>query len=64
MTKIYLVHKKTGKEYQLLKLDKEAGTMTLQGPNATFEEPYDPERLKQRGYTVRKETSDAQQQEL
>lgn len=61
MTKLYLVNKKTGKEYQLLKLDREAGIMTLQGPRTTFEEPYDVEKLKARGYTVRKEISDAQQ---
>lgn len=62
MAKVYLVHTTTNREYEILHIDKKAGKMKLQGPRAVFEEDYDPPQLKKRGYTLRKEPDDAEQQ--
>lgn len=64
MAKFYLVHESTEKRYEILHIDREAGKMKLQGPRAVFEEDYNPAQLKQRGYILRKELDDAEQQEL
>ena len=59
MTKIFFQNEKTGKRYLVVGMDNGAGTITLQGPHATFTEPYDKERFKRLGYTLVKEKADA-----
>ena len=48
----YLVHTETKREFKVVSLDKEAGTITLEGPNTEFTEPFDKERFKANGYTL------------
>jgi len=61
MPKLFLVHDATGKKYEILRVDRDSGMMTLQGPRAKFDEVYDPAALKQRGYSLCKETGHAEQ---
>lgn len=59
MMKAFFVNKATGKEYEILSLNKETGKVKLKGPHSTFEEAYDKEALKRMGYTlVQKEVSE------
>lgn len=55
----FLVHKQTGKKFQILKQDKEAGTITLKGSHATFTEDFDAAKFKKQGYELKKEEVDA-----
>lgn len=65
MTKAYLEHEKTGKRFEVLGLNREAGTVKLKGEFATFEEPFDKERLKKMGYSlVKGEPTDAEQRRV
>lgn len=48
----YLRHSETGREFKVVSLDKEAGTIKLAGPNTEFTEPFDKERFKANGYTL------------
>ena len=54
MTKLVLINNETGKEFEVVKYDKEAGKLTLKGPETgtTFEEDADKERLTRMGYTL------------
>jgi len=64
MANYHLIHRETGKRFEILRIDRKAGMMTLRGSRGgEFEEPYDPDGLKQRGYMLRKvENDDAEQQ--
>ena len=64
MAEHYLVHRETGKRFDLLRVDRKTGMMTLRGSRGgEFEERYEPEGLKKRGYQLRKvEEDDAEQQ--
>ena len=52
MTEIYLRHTETGKQYKVVKFDRENGKITLQGPHAQFDEDFDKERFKRLGYSM------------
>jgi hypothetical protein len=45
----------TGKRWEIIKIDKEAGTITLKGDYNEFTEPYSPERMQRLGYRLVKE---------
>ena len=64
MAKYFLVHRKTEKTFEILHIDRKEGTMTLRGSRGgQFDEPYDPDNLKKRGYQLHKvESEDAEQQ--
>lgn len=49
-TKMYLENTKTEKRYEVLSIDKAAGTITLKGTHAVFTEAYNPARFKEMGY--------------
>lgn len=49
---IFLVHEETKREFRVIKFDKEAETVTLQGENATFVETFDKEQFKRLGYNI------------
>ena len=56
-TEIWFRNDKTGKEYKVLDFIKDDDTgeivkLRIQGPNATFEEPYSLERFKAMNYTL------------
>lgn len=48
----YLVHTETKREFQVVRLDKANGQITLKGPNTEFTEPYNKEQFKANGYTL------------
>lgn len=48
----FLVHTESKREFQVVRLDKAAGTITLKGPNSEFTEPFDKDRFKANGYTL------------
>jgi hypothetical protein len=49
----YFVNEKTGKKYQVLAFDRDAGTVRLKGELAEFTERFDKERFKQWGYVLK-----------
>lgn len=55
MIKVYFKNEKTGKKYEVVKLDKEKSEVTLRGEYAEFTEPYDKERFMKLGYVLVKE---------
>jgi len=57
--KLYFRNAKTGKRYEVVKLDKAVGKVTLKGEMATFEEVYDKDRFKRMGYVLEQGTEDA-----
>lgn len=59
MVKLYFRNEQTGKRYQIVRMDKEAGEVVLQGEHAEFTEKYDKEKFKKLGYTLEKEVEDA-----
>ena len=60
--KIYLKHPKTGRRFEIVKIDKERGKVTLKGAHATFVEDWKPEQFKKDGYVLEKgELEDAEQ---
>ena len=52
MTTLYLRNVKTGKRFQIVRMDKENNTVVLRGEYAEFAEPYDKERFKANGYIL------------
>lgn len=52
MPKLFFVNKETGRRYEIVKLDKEAGEVTLRGEMAVFTESYDKDKFKELGYTL------------
>lgn len=59
MPKLYFRNVNTGKRYEVVKLDKAAGKVTLKGATATFDEVYDKDRFKRMGYVLEQGTEDA-----
>lgn len=57
--RVYLEHTKTKRRYEIVKVDAATKMVTLRGKHATFEEPFDKEKLKSMGYTMVKENPDA-----
>lgn len=55
MARVYMESKKTGKQYAVVKFDKEAGTITLKGEHAEFTEPFDKARFDRMGYELKQE---------
>lgn len=49
---IFLVHTETKREFRVIKFDKDAKTVTLQGEHATFEETFDKDQFKRLGYDI------------
>ena len=64
MARLFLVHQDTGSQFEIMRVDRKEGIMTLRGSRgADFDEEYDPDALKKRGYQLRKvENDDAEQQ--
>ena len=52
MPSLYFENTKTGRKYRVLKLDKTANTITLEGSRAQFTEPYDKEKFAKMGYKL------------
>ncbi len=55
MAKYFLVSSRTGKKFEIIERDKEAGTVKLKGDIAEWDEPFDMEKFKKQGYTLVKE---------
>jgi glutamine amidotransferase-like uncharacterized protein len=55
MANLYFRNEKTGKKYQVVSMDKDAGTILLRGEHAEFTEKYDKDRFKKLGYVLEKE---------
>lgn len=54
MTTLTLVHTETARRFEVLNVDRDAGTILLKGEHATFTEKYDPARFKALGYRLEK----------
>ena len=52
MTSLILRNTATSKTFKIVSRDKAAGTVTLQGDHAAWEEPWDKERFKKLGYVL------------
>jgi len=52
MTTLYFRNVKTGKRFQVIKLDKEKNEIILKGEYSTFTEPYDKQRFIDNGYIL------------
>ena len=48
----YLVHKTTGRQYRIVSIDTQNGTITLEGERTTFTEKFDKEQFKRMGYDL------------
>lgn len=48
----YLKNTKTGREFKIISVDNEKGTITLKGEYSQFTEPFDKKRFKENGYTL------------
>jgi hypothetical protein len=55
MTRLYLKHEKTGRQYRVVRLDKEKNEIILKGEYSEFAEKYDKDRLQRLGYRLVKE---------
>lgn len=53
--KLFLRSTVTGKRFEVVSRDKEAGTVILKGELAEFEEKFDPAIFKAQGYVLEKE---------
>lgn len=54
MPEIYFENEKTGKRYQIIQFDKDAGTVRLKGEHGEFTEPYDKDKFLNMGYTLKR----------
>jgi hypothetical protein len=50
--KAFLVHDETGREFEVIKIDREANTITLKGEYSTFTDPFDKGALTGLGYRL------------
>lgn len=50
MKKYYYIHTRTGRKFEIINVDLEAGTITLKGETSEFVETFDKERFKELGY--------------
>jgi hypothetical protein len=56
----YLVNMRTGRKFEIIKLDRDKNLLTLRGETGgQFEEPYDKPKLKSLGYTYVQEEPNA-----
>lgn len=60
MTTLYFRNVKTGKRYQVIKMDKEKNEIVLKGEFAEFTEPYDKQRFIDNGYVLEQGDTHAQ----
>jgi hypothetical protein len=51
----FFINTETQRRYEVVKLDKAAGTITLKGELAEFTESYDKDKFKELGYTLIRE---------
>ncbi len=56
--KLFLRSKITGKRFEIIRRDTKAGTVTLKGELAEFDEKFDPDMFKKQGYVLEKEDED------
>jgi hypothetical protein len=58
-TKMVFVHTQTGREYELVRQRRDGNTLyvTLKGDLAEFEEVFDKELFKKRGYVLQQRTA-------
>lgn len=61
MTTLYFRNVKTGKRFEVIKMDKEKNEITLKGEYSTFTEPYDKQRFIDNGYVLEQGEEHAQQ---
>lgn len=61
MSKVYFRNTKTGKKFEVVRMNKETNEITLRGEHAEFTEPYDKERFTRMGYVLEKGDANAQQ---
>lgn len=61
MPRFFFQHTGTGKRYDVVSIDKAAGTMRLRGPitKREFTETFDPGKFERMGYTLMQEPDDA-----
>lgn len=59
--KLYFRNVKTGKRFEVIKMDKEKNEVTLKGEYSTFVEPYDKQRFIDNGYVLEQGEEHAQQ---
>jgi hypothetical protein len=50
--KIYLRNKATGRQFEVIKVDRERNVLIIKGTVSTYEEPNDKDRLKRLGYEL------------
>lgn len=50
--KAFLIHGETGREFEVIKIDREANTITLKGEYSTFTDPLDKGALVGLGYNM------------
>jgi hypothetical protein len=53
VAKTYFINEKTGRKYQVLAFDQDAGTVRLKGEMAEFTERYDKAAFQQWGYVLK-----------
>ena len=56
--KLFLKNVHTGKRYEIVKLDKDAGKVTLRGETTEFVEDYSKERMIALGYKLERAEDD------
>lgn len=54
MATVYFRNTKTGKRFEVVRLDPKTNIITLRGEHAEFDETYDKEKFKRLGYTLEK----------
>lgn len=54
---LYLRHTRTGTRFEVIKIDKTNGTITMKGEYGTFTETYDPVAFKKTGYVLETATA-------
>lgn len=53
MGRFYFINEKSGRKYEIIEFNQEAGTVRLKGEHAEFTEKYDKDRFKSWGYTLK-----------
>lgn len=52
--KLFLVHGETKRRFEIIEVNREAGTIKLKGEFSTFDEAYNPASFKAKGYHLEK----------
>lgn len=55
MSKIYFENEKTGRRYDVVRFNKDEGTVTLKGDMAEFTEKFDKDAFREWGYELKQE---------